>query len=285
MNAITTLSANFLVLLAGGMTLVAAPVPEPSTVFYGKVLYRGHGVEHQLTEGTLTWTLSDQNGTPYTYTAELEDIKGVFSYRINIPHQVLASGLSVDSSVIPLAAGETRYDFVSIEVDGKPAKILWSETDFLKLLQKSRAATHRIDLQISFDLADTDGDGMPDWWEEQYGLDWQTPDGNLNSDGDGWNNLAEFLGGTNPNRDDRAPSILTLNLAAYGESNNGVWLHAVDADSQPSDLVYTLSALPEGGDLYLTPGAPLQVGDSFTITETGWEPLTSHPKSVEEVVL
>lgn len=28
-----------------------------------------------------------------------------------------------------------------------------------------------------------------------------------------------------------------------------------------------------------------QVGDSFIITETGWEPVTSHPKSVEEVVL
>jgi Xaa-Pro dipeptidase len=28
-----------------------------------------------------------------------------------------------------------------------------------------------------------------------------------------------------------------------------------------------------------------QVGDSFIITETGWEPLTSHPKSIEEVVL
>ncbi|MGB3315241.1 MAG: Xaa-Pro peptidase family protein [Albidovulum sp.] len=28
-----------------------------------------------------------------------------------------------------------------------------------------------------------------------------------------------------------------------------------------------------------------QVGDSFIITESGWEPLTSHPKSVEEVIL
>ncbi|UXX81457.1 M24 family metallopeptidase [Roseovarius pelagicus] len=28
-----------------------------------------------------------------------------------------------------------------------------------------------------------------------------------------------------------------------------------------------------------------QVGDSFIITEDGWEPLTSHPKSVEEVIL
>ena len=28
-----------------------------------------------------------------------------------------------------------------------------------------------------------------------------------------------------------------------------------------------------------------QVGDSFIITQTGWEPLTHHPKSVEEVIL
>ena len=28
-----------------------------------------------------------------------------------------------------------------------------------------------------------------------------------------------------------------------------------------------------------------QVGDSFIITEDGWEPLTHHPKSVEEVIL
>lgn len=28
-----------------------------------------------------------------------------------------------------------------------------------------------------------------------------------------------------------------------------------------------------------------QIGDSFIITETGWEPVTSHPKSLEEVIL
>jgi len=28
-----------------------------------------------------------------------------------------------------------------------------------------------------------------------------------------------------------------------------------------------------------------QVGDSFIITKDGWEPLTHHPKSVEEVIL
>ena len=28
-----------------------------------------------------------------------------------------------------------------------------------------------------------------------------------------------------------------------------------------------------------------QVGDSFIVTEDGWEPITEHPKAVDEVVL
>jgi hypothetical protein len=45
---------------------------------------------------------------------------------------------------------------------------------------------------------DTDGDGMPDWWEELVGLDPDIDDANLDYDGDGLTNLEEFLYGTNP---------------------------------------------------------------------------------------
>jgi hypothetical protein len=45
---------------------------------------------------------------------------------------------------------------------------------------------------------DWDGDGMPDDWEIEVGLDPETDDGELDSDGDGTTNLLEYLRGTDP---------------------------------------------------------------------------------------
>ena len=40
--------------------------------------------------------------------------------------------------------------------------------------------------------ADTDGDGMPGWWEKQFGFDPNTNDATADADGDGLTNLQEF---------------------------------------------------------------------------------------------
>jgi hypothetical protein len=49
---------------------------------------------------------------------------------------------------------------------------------------------------------DTDGDGIPDWWEQKYGSNPQVTDSERDVDGDGFTTLAEYLAGRNPNIDD-----------------------------------------------------------------------------------
>ncbi len=102
---------------------------------------------------------------------------------------------------------------------------------------------------------DRDLDGLPDAWESAYGLDPDSPDdADLDSDGDGLSNRAEYLAGTNP-RDPR--SSLALSLARDGTSQlvlrfqamahrtytilrreevgSGVWQRVADLPPDPAD--------------------------------------------------
>lgn len=70
-------------------------------------------------------------------------------------------------------------------------------------------------LNLAYDVADSDGDGMPDWWELAHGLNPLLNDATGNPDADGRNNLQEFQAGSDPQLADVFASAYTnLSVAA-----------------------------------------------------------------------
>ena len=79
-------------------------------------------------------------------------------------------------------------------------------------------------------LPDFDGDGMADSWEVQYGFNTNSlADAVLDADGDGMNNRAEYVAGTNPTN---ALSVLKLTLST---TNAGVFEFVAQ-----SNIAYTV---------------------------------------------
>ena len=69
---------------------------------------------------------------------------------------------------------------------------------------------------------DTDGDGMPDWWEILYGLDLSNPaDAGQDADGDWFTNLQEFQVGTDPPTAPRRYALSTSCLKVKTYASRG----------------------------------------------------------------
>ena len=267
--------------LHGEFTARAATIPEPDTVFYGRVLNFDHGHELLVTSGQISWVISPvgDDSKVYRLQATLDSLAdGTLSYRLKVPHEALVPGLlSSDVSPTSLALPQTdvRYGHSEIRVNGELARILPPASDVFNASAGRRAAAYRLDLEISVPMPDSDGNGLPDWWQEQF-FGHRGIDPNADPDHDGWTNLQEYLAGTDPNKANTVPAIALDDSSIDEGTTQSFHLRALDSDTPPERLVYTLIQEPHGASLRLLFGAsakgsngkigdrPLHVGDRFT---------------------
>lgn len=237
-----------------------ADISEPDTMFYGQIVNRTSGQVDLIQQGTLTWTITAPDGKQVTLQSGVHAYNlGQFCYELQVPNEALTYGLTVSSNAIPLMAQPATCSHLQIAVDGVPARIVAPGTSTFAVAQNIRGSTYRLDLELGNGLASTSGDGIPDWWKAKYGI----VDPNADPDHDGWNNLQEFLHGTDPNQDNRIPSLQTTELFVYADGTTGLRLNAVDSDSPATSILYTVNCLPDGGVLRLQ-GTNMVTGASFT---------------------
>lgn len=262
-------AATWLSMLLLGSSAAHAFISEPETLVYGRILNRHNpNLEHLVTEGTLHWTIQKPDGSTVVLTGEVDALNGGnYSYLVRIPHQAMMLGQQASPLVLPLGTTTTTASHASISFDGAPATILAPSTSVFDLDQVLRASALRVDLEINASSADEDGDGMPDWWEDEHGFDKQDANDALtDANGNGLNNLAEYTAGSDPNHNSTQPLLLTQEVIAYSESESLVLLETADSDSTPAQLTYTLHAVPTGGRLVLRNAASLPATTSVELT-------------------
>jgi hypothetical protein len=114
------------------------------------------------------------------------------------------------------------------------------------------------------DLGDDDGDGMPNSWEDFYGLDPQDDsDAGLDLDGDSISNLVEYRAGKNPDDNGDIPpsSDVTLNgvISQTGLVNSGLDLSVGNDTPDTADFVVVRIVLSAGVGIFsVSPGCEIR---------------------------
>ncbi len=158
----------------------------------------------------------------------------------------LTTGNTVSFSV--LAAGATplsyQWQFNGVDIAGATGQSLVLQDPLL-----AQAGNYRVRVANSFGnitsndaaltITDTDGDGIPDYWESQFGLNPNVAN-NGDSDGDGASDKSEYLAGTNPLSN---TSRLSLSVVKNAPAGTGYKL-SFAAQSNRSYTVQYKNAMP-----------------------------------------
>ncbi len=97
--------------------------------------------------------------------------------------------------------------------------------------------------QVAAIISDDDGDGMPNWFEDQYAFNKTDPaDAAADADGDALTNLDEFHRGTDPHQADSDGD----GLGDAVETGTGTWASAADTGTDPLQADTDHDGLPDG---------------------------------------
>lgn len=130
------------------------------------------------------------------------------------------------ASLSPAGVLAWTADFAAAELGSAPFDLLVRDGD---------GGSDRITWEVSVAYLDADGDGLPDSWELDVGLDPTFDDAGDDPDADGLDNAAEWAGGTDPLASDAPPPPLPLEpVAGAAVDTRTPTLVALEADSADS---------------------------------------------------
>jgi len=205
------------------LQLAAQGIPEPDLIMYGAVRIREGNI--RLTVGTLRWEFQSATRTVMVSTP-LTNINDQFSYLLRVPCETEIGTFIASSNVIRLLSAPTTYDRSRVAVitdRTNQAALISPAQAVLSLASQDRGHIERVDLEISIPCLDSDGNGLPDCWEQAFfgriGVD-----PNADPDQDGMSNLAEYLAGTDPSDPDSLFKFISIEPASTNGpiSTNGV---------------------------------------------------------------
>lgn len=230
--------------------LDAATLTEPSVVVFGQVVHIGEGSSYQLSSGTLTFEIVKDSDPDHLIelTTSLNSIgpSGELSYRLEIPtgHQLETFETS---DLLSVGFSDLGYSLQSIKVNGETGYLIDPAHSNFSISFADRALEHRLDIEVNLPETDTDGDDIPDWWEENFGFNiYLASDASNDGDGDGLTNLEEFENGTNPTVSNKVPTILSTTMTVPYAGISGFYIKVIDSDSEPEALSISLDSIPEG---------------------------------------
>lgn len=211
---------------------MAAGLPEPSLILYGKVFNKFNGGTTRLTQGQIRWVFKPAGGGPFVYlTNQLMNINDQFSYVLRVPCEGEIAGFSISPNTLKLPTVPAGVDRAEVQVDGQAATFLNGSLPTMTVGAADRGRLERVDLQVAIAFVDNDGDGLPDGWEQGH-FGSLSPNPGDDTDGDGVSNLGEYQSGTDPN--DPQSRFSLIEVAAHPQGGLQVKWNSV------ADKSYTL---------------------------------------------